>query len=165
MPTTPNESAFEQATIERLKRLGYRHQLGSAIDRHLHIVVLTDLLRTHLNRRYHQLPVEAIEQVVQQAGAPEGLTLERRNQSFQRLLRSGVTVHHQQDGHDQSAHLYLVDYEHPERNDFLIVSQLTVQGASGAGGSGNTRRPDLVIYVNGLPLVIFELKSPWDEFV
>ncbi|MFV9507405.1 MAG: hypothetical protein AB4911_22870 [Oscillochloridaceae bacterium umkhey_bin13] len=93
MPPTPNEALFENATIERLKRLGYRHQTGGELDRHLHIVVLTDLLRAHLQRRYAQLPMEVIEQAVQLASAPEGVDLARRNLAFQRMLRSGLTLH------------------------------------------------------------------------
>ena len=162
MPTTPNEALFETATIERLKHLGYRHQTGGELERHLHIVVLTDLLRTHLQRRYAQLPIEVIEQAVQRAGTPEGVDLERRNLNFQRMLRSGLTLHYEQDGTEQSAHVYLVDFDQADRNDFLVVSQLSIRGG---GSSSNTRRTDLVVYVNGLPLVVFELKSPWDEFV
>jgi type I restriction enzyme R subunit len=162
MSNQANETQFELTTIERLKRLGYRYQPGGSIDRPLHTVVIPDLLRAHLRRRYAALPPEVVEQAIQQASTPDGVTLDRRNRAFQRLLRQGVTLTYQQDEQEHAAHIYFVDYERPELNDFLVVNQLTVQ--SKADGTGNTRRPDIVIYVNGLPLVVFELKSPWDEY-
>lgn len=162
MPTHPTESLFEAATIERLVRLGYRHQHGNDLDRPLHTVVLPDLLRAHLRRRYPHLPAEAVEQAIQVASAPEGVTLDRRNMAFQRLLRQGHILRYDQGGEERFEHIDFIDFERPDLNDFLVVSQLPIQAA--AGGTGNSRRPDLVVYVNGLPLVVFELKRPWDEY-
>ncbi|HBY97739.1 MAG TPA: hypothetical protein DEP84_27990 [Chloroflexi bacterium] len=162
MPNRPTESHFETATIERLVRLGYRHQRGNDLDRPLHSVVLPDLLRDHLRRRYPHLPAEAVEQAIQVASAPEGVTLDRRNMAFQGLLRQGHILRYEQGGEERFEHVEFIDFEQPDRNDFLVVSQLPIQGA--AGGTGNSRRPDLIVYVNGLPLVVFELKSPWDEY-
>ena len=67
------------------------------------------------------------------------------------------------DGEERFEHIDFLDYERPELNDFLVVNQLAIQGGS-ASSPGNTRRPDVVVYVNGLPLVVFEQKSPWDEY-
>src|SRR5262249_46284807 len=158
------ESQFEAATIERLMRLGYRYQFGAEIDRPLHIVVLEDILRDHLRRRYTQLPADAIAQAIEIVRSPEGVTPDRRNLAFQRLLRRGATVRYEQDGEEQFAPVESIDFPRPELNDFLVVNQLPIQGAAGATGAGNTRRPDLIVYVNGLPLVVFELKSPWDAY-
>ncbi len=164
MTTTPTESTFELATIQRLQALGYRYLHASAIDRPLHAVVLEGLLRDYLRRRYAHLPAAAIEQAIQVISAPEGATLDRRNMAFQRLLREGYTLRYEAEGgEERHEHLYFLNFERPELNDFLVVNQLTVQGG-GPGNPGNTRRPDLVIYVNGLPLVVFELKNPWDAY-
>ncbi|MCB0183931.1 MAG: type I restriction endonuclease subunit R, partial [Caldilineaceae bacterium] len=164
MPTSPSESTFELATIQRLQALGYRYLHGSEIDRSLHTVVLEGSLRVYLRRRYAHLPAAAIEQAIQIISAPEGATLDRRNMAFQHLLREGVTLRYEADsGEERHEHLYFLDFERPGQNEFLVVNQLTVQGGA-PGQAGNTRRPDVVIYVNGLPLVVFELKNPWDEY-
>ncbi len=163
MPNLPNESQFEQTTIERLKRLGYRYQHGGDIERALHTVVLEDLLRDHLRRRYNHLPPTAIELAVQVARDPEGVDLDRRNLHFFRLFRQGYELRYTQDDEERFEHIYFVDFERPEQNDFLVVNQLSIQGAANSAAA-NTRRPDLILYINGLPLVVFELKSPWDEY-
>lgn len=160
MSITASESTFEQATIERLQQLGYRYCHGAELDRPLQSVVLVDELRRYLQQRYRHLPATAIEQAIEIVRTPEGMTLDRRNLAFQKLLREGLTVRYEEERQEQFAHLYLADFERPEHNDFLVVNQLTVEG----GEAGNRRRPDLVVYVNGLPLVVFELKSPWDEY-
>ena len=164
MPTTPTESTFELATIQRLQALGYRYLHGSDVDRSLYAVVLEAPLRDYLRRRYAHLPATAVEQAIQVVSAPEGATLDRRNMSFQHLLREGYTLRYEAaNGEERHEHLYFLDFERPELNDFLVVNQLTVQGGA-PGQAGNTRRPDVVVYVNGLPLIVFELKNPWDEY-
>jgi type I restriction enzyme R subunit len=161
----PTESTFEQATIQRLQALGYRHIHGRDLERALHQVALVDELRDYLQRRYRHLPADAIEQAVRVIASPEGLTLDRRNLHVQRLLREGHILRYEVDGEERFEHIYFLDFENhqPELNNFLVVDQLTVQGAAG-GGPGNTRRTDLIVYVNGLPLVLFELKNPWSEY-
>ena len=163
MPAIATESKFELATIHRLQALGYRCLYGGAIERSLHTVILEGLLRDYLHRRYHHLPGAAIDHAVQVIISPEGATLDRRNLAFQRMLRDGFTLRYEENGEEKHAHIHLADFEHPELNDFLAVTQLTVQGGTLAQ-PGNTRRLDLVVYLNGLPLVVFELKNPWDEY-
>lgn len=160
MSVKANESTFEQATIERLAALGYRYQHGAEIERTPQTVILAEVLRGYLQRRYGHLPARAVEQAVEQLRAPEGVNLERRNLAFQRLLREGFTLRYEVAGEERFEHIYPVDFTDVTRNDFLVVNQLSVEGVA----SGNRRRPDLVVYVNGLPLVLFELKSPWDEY-
>ena len=156
----PTESTFELATIQRLQNLGYRYLHGSALDREPHEVVLTDSLRNYLRRRYRHLPIDAIETAVQVASSPEGVNLDRRNMAFHKLLREGYLLRYEMDGEERFEHIYFLDFENrrPELNEFLVVNQVTIQGPA------NTRRPDLIIFINGLPLVVFELKSPWDEY-
>jgi type I restriction enzyme, R subunit len=158
MPPSATESTFEEATLQRLQALGYRYLHGGTIDRPLQSVVLEDSLRAYLHRRYRHLPAAAIEQAVQRVSAPEGLTLDRRNLDFARLLREGYTVRYESQGEDQFEHIHYADFEHPTLNEFLAVNQFTIDGH-------NTRRPDILIFLNGLPIVLFELKSPWDEYV
>ncbi|MGB8644612.1 MAG: type I restriction endonuclease subunit R [Anaerolineae bacterium] len=157
----PNESHFEATTIDRLELLGYEHQDGKELrenpDFSLDAVVQTDTLRRHLRARYPRLPDQAIETAIRQAINPDGVSLLHRNRAFHQLLTRGFDVKYKTPADEERyEHLYLVNWDEPARNDFSVVSQLPIHGA-------NDRRPDLIVYVNGLPLVVFELKNPYDE--
>ncbi|MDE3090395.1 MAG: HsdR family type I site-specific deoxyribonuclease, partial [Chloroflexota bacterium] len=170
MPTLPfpNESRFEAATIDRLKLLGYEYANGRELREHpdfpLEFVVQTDALRRHLRARYPHLPNDAIETAIRIAANPEGVSLLQRNKNFHELLTRGFDVKYklplpQGEGRgegERHEHVYLINWDAPSKNDFRVVSQLPIHGA-------NDRRPDLIVYINGLPLVVFELKNPWDE--
>lgn len=162
MPSRPNESHFEEATIERLKLLGYDHADGGELreraDFPLETVVLTDKLRSHLRARYSHLPGDALDAAVTIAANPEGVSFLQRNMSFHKKLTRGFEVPYKISGEKKIEHVYLINWDEPKKNDFLVVSQLPIHG-------NNDRRPDLIIYVNGIPLVVFELKSPYDEYV
>jgi type I restriction enzyme, R subunit len=161
MNSRPGESHFELTTIERLEGQGYRPEYGLPLREDesfpLQRVVREDLLRSHLRKAYPDLPENAIEEAVRQAVANEGVTLVQRNLSFHQKLTRGLEIRHKTvSGKDEYQHVYLVDWDTPEANDFRVVNQLPVKGQ-------NDRRPDIIIYVNGLPLVVFELKNPNDE--
>lgn len=162
MPQRPNESHFEEVTIERLKLLGYAHQDGGELrgraDFPLEAVVLTDKLRAHLRARYSHLPEDALDAAVAIAVNPEGVSSLQRNMSFHKKLTRGFEVPYKISGEKKIEHVYVINWDEPDKNDFLVVSQLPIHG-------NNDRRPDLIIYVNGFPLVVFELKSPYDEYV
>ena len=156
--TRANEDLFEQSVIQRLQGLGYRYMPGPDLDREPQQVALEAVMRDFLARRYRHLPADAIAQAVSIIAYPDGVNLDVRNRNFHRLLRQGYDLRYEIEGEERFEHIYFLDYEDPERNDFLVVNQLTVQGPQ------NTRRADVVVYVNGLPLVVFELKNPWDEY-
>lgn len=177
-----SESQFEWTTIERLKALGYAHVHGSELAAGARLddseVVLKDRLRAFLVRRYGRtitrpdgLPDAAIDLAVSAFARPVGVDTLRRNAAFHAALRGGVEIPVEEPGAagkpptKRIAHIYAVDWEHPENNEFLVVNQLPVRGLiGGAGGpDGNDRRPDIVVYINGLPLVLFELKNPYDD--
>ena len=87
---------------------------------------------------------------------PDGVDTIRRNMAFHKMLRTGVEVRVERpDGSHKVEHVYAVDWDHPDDNIFLAVNQLPISGGR------NDRRPDILIYVNGLPLVLFELKNPY----
>lgn len=170
-----SESQFEWTTVERLKLLGYAHVHGSELAAGARAddteVVLKDRLRASLVGRYGRtatrpdgLPDAAIDLAVVKFARPEGVDGIRRNAALHAMLRSGLEIPVEEpatNGKDQTRHIvhvYAIDWEHPENNDFLVVNQLPVHGPG-----GNDRRPDIVIYVNGLPLVLFELKNPYDD--
>ncbi len=149
------ETDFELATIQRLEALGYQHLLGPEITRPHEEVVLLGLLRASLARRYPDLPEAARDQAVTRIVRPQGVDTLRRNLAFHETLTRGFELKVElPDGRVEMRHLYAIDWERPLANDFHVVNQLPVHGQ-------NDRRPDIVVYVNGLPLVVFELKNPY----
>ena len=151
------ETEFELTTIERLETLEYLYQHGFELERPADEVILTGELRRFLSDQYADLPSEALEAAVAQIRRPEGVDTIRRNLSFHQMLVRGFELAVElPDGNHEHRHIYPIDWENSDRNRFLVVNQLSVRGQ-------NDRRPDIVIYVNGLPLVLFELKNPYSE--
>ncbi len=121
-------------------------------------VVLERRLRDALARLNPALSADSLDDAFRRLTRPEGSTLEARNRAFHRMLIDGVTVEHRiSDGRIRGAQVSVIDYERPEANDWLAVNQFTVVEDK------NTRRPDVVLFVNGLPLGVIELKNPADE--
>jgi type I restriction enzyme R subunit len=121
-------------------------------------VVLSQRLRDALALLNPELPAEALEDAFRKITNPEGATLEARNRTFHRMLTDGVTVEYRTaEGAIRGAQVRVMDFEHPESNDWLAVNQFTVSE------NQHTRRPDIVLFVNGLPLGLIELKNPADE--
>ena len=104
------------------------------------------------------LPASALDDALRKLTRPEGSTLEARNRAFHRMLVNGVEVEYPEVvGRMRGDLVRVVDFDEPANNDWLAVNQLTVTE------NRNTRRPDVVLFVNGLPLGVIELKSPADE--
>lgn len=158
-----NEADHERATIDRLKRLGYTHVHGTEITKAPEAVVLDDQLLANLQARYPKLPLSALEAAVKAIAHPDGVDTLRRNRFFhvEYLLR-GFEWNYEEKTPEgsitQTVHIHPIDWSEAIRNDFLVVNQLTIQNK-------NDRRPDIIVYVNGLPLVLFELKNPYDDGV
>lgn len=149
------ETTFELTTIERLEQQGYTYQLGLEMERPHDEVVLRDVLRANIADRYTDLPETALDEAVARVCRPDGVDTIRRNKSFHELLTRGfeLKVEHP-DGRTEHRHIYPVQWDMPAENEFQVVNQLPIQGK-------NDRRPDIIIYINGLPLVVFELKNPY----
>lgn len=158
MTIVATETDFEVATLERLRRLGYDYAYGEDMERpSREVVVLKDRLKSFLRKRYPDVPDALIDEAVRWFSRPEGVDPLRRNLAFHESAVHGVILSHKgKSGKEVPHHLYPIDWERPENNDFLAVNQFTVEGR-------HTRRPDLVIFVNGLPLVVFELKNPYSD--
>jgi type I restriction enzyme R subunit len=151
------ESEFELTTIKRLERLGYTYIHGDELERDRTEVVLMDRLRPQLARRYPDIPDSALDEAVRTFARPEGVDTLRRNMAFHDLITRGHELRVEfEDGHVEHRHIYAIDWDNPRENDFLVANQLWVSGQ-------NDRRPDVVLYVNGFPVVLFELKNPYDE--
>ena len=158
MPNQGTESQFEATTIDRLLALpGYRYRYGGEIERDRRDVVMVDWVRAFLGRKYPQLPASTLEEAILRATRPEGITPAQRNKSFHAMFTRGFEQpYEKQDGSKAVEHIYLVDWDQPEKNDFCVVNQLPIRGQ-------NDRRPDIILYLNGFPVVLFELKNPYEE--
>ncbi len=160
------ESVVEEAAIDWLKDLGYSHAFGPDIaydgtfpERGSYAdVVLVERLHAALASLNPSIPTEALEDAFRKVTHPESPSLVINNRQFHRMLTNGVDVEYRnQEGRIVGDKVWLVDYNNPGRNDWLVVNQFTV-----IEGQHN-RRPDLVVFVNGLPLAVIELKNPADE--
>lgn len=131
-------------------------------------VLLTGRLSAALARINPHLPAETVAGVVRALGRPPLPTLVENNRWFHTRLTDGVEVEYRpRDGGDtRGGRARLIDFEEPGNNDWLVVQQLSVVGAgggSGGGSGGKMVRPDLAVFVNGMPLALIELKDPADE--
>ena len=121
-------------------------------------VLLEQRLCDSLARLNSDLPDDVLDDAFRQLNRPEGPTLENRNRAFHRMLVDGVTVEYRTDeGAVRGSQACVVDFDDPTNNDWLAVNQLTVVE------NKHERRPDIVLFVNGLPLGVIELKNPTDE--
>ena len=164
--TTLTESDVEDAALDWLASLSWTVQHGPDIAPGTPIaeranygeVVLHDRLRSALTRLNPDLPDDALEDALRRLTRPTGATLEARNRDFHRMLVAGVTVEHTgTDGRVHGAQVRVLDFDEPDGNDWLAVNQFTVVE------NNHERRPDIVLFVNGLPLGVIELKNPADE--
>jgi len=161
-----NESVIESAALAWLEAIGWTTKHGNEIapgqlwaERDDYgQVVLEKRLRDALNRLNPTLPQEALEDAYRRLTRIEGATLEARNRGFHLLLVDGVTVEYRSTAGDiRGAQARIVDFEDPENNDWLAVNQFSVSE------NKHVRRPDIILFINGLPLVILELKNAADE--
>lgn len=159
------EDQLEQETLAWLSDTGYSHVYGPdiAIDGeapergNYTQVVLAERLRTAIGRLNPSIPLVAREDALQQVlnlGTPVLLSA---NRLFHRLLINGVPVEYQRDGETRGDFVRLVDFADVAANEWLAINQFSIKGPK------HTRRPDIILFVNGLPLVLLELKNPADQ--
>ncbi len=160
------ESTVEAAALEWLEGLGWEvghgpgiAPYGSGAERSdYRETVLEQRLRNALDLLNPNLPPGGLDAAFRKLIRPAGSTLEARNRAFHRLLVDGVTIEYRTAGGAvRGAQISVLDYENPENNDWLAVNQFTVVEGE------HERRPDIVLFVNGLPLGLIELKNPADE--
>lgn len=157
--STYSEHTVQNAAIEWLQDLGYAYLPGHALQRRPKEVILREQLNKHLQKTYPQVPDTAIHEALDSFTEQEGLDTDHRNQQFHRKLTQGVSVTWKDaQGDEKAEHLYPIDYAHPQRNHFLCSDEVTIIGK-------NKRRMDLLVFVNGIPLILFEFKNPFDSTV
>lgn len=162
---TINENTIEQSAIATMQSLGWDYTYGKTIllgcqnewRERTGEVILKPLLAQAIAKLNPNLPAAEVENVVAMVCRAESGDLAERNRGAYEWLRNGVPYRYQAQGEQKFEVVRLVDFGVPAHNDFRIVNQLDIQGKKGK------RIPDLIGYVNGLPLVVFELKNPFKE--
>lgn len=160
-----NENIIEEFVIELLGNLGYEYIYAPSIapdgktperDTYEQVLLLSRL--QHAVRRInHHIPLDAQAEAIkelQRIASPELLA---NNEAFHRLLTEGVPVSKTIDGIDRGDRVWLIDFNNPRNNDFVVANQFTVVE------NNSNKRPDVILFINGIPLVVMELKNAADE--
>lgn len=160
-----NEEQVELLAIEWFKEIGFEYLLGYDIAPQSDApargsyqeVLLEQRLHTALSKLNPTLPAYAIDEAISELKKPQNASLLQNNRAFHQMLLQGISVEVKTDGESRGDKLKLIDFENPLHNDFLIVNQFTIKGTKG------NRRPDIIVFINGLPLAVLELKNPADK--
>ena len=147
------EDSYEQALIALFKEMGYQYECGYDVERDYREPYDAEELRKGLRRMNPMLREDVLEDAYRLITNVNEGTLEQRNEQLMDYLQSGVEVKYSENGSPKTALVKLIDFSEPKRNDFKIVNQWTVI-------ERDKIRCDMVVFVNGLPLVVIELKSP-----
>ena len=164
MPTL-TEFKIEEFAIGLLQSEGYRYLYGpdiapdgpNAQRASFEDVVLINSLRESVYKINHTLPKDVCDEAINQVLRIASPDLLANNETFHRMMTEGVSVSVHKDGAERGELVWLVDFENPYNNDFVAINQFTVIE------NNHNKRPDIVLFVNGLPLVVIELKNAADE--
>lgn len=161
---TLTESEVEHIGLSYLEEQNYSHIYGPEIspdgifmERQYNEVVLVNRLRDAIYRLNPQISDEGKADALKKVLRPDSPNLLVNNETFHKYLTDGVDIEFRKDGIIRGDKVTLVDFNNPDNNEFLAVNQFTVIE------NNNNKRPDIVIFINGLPLVVIELKNPTDE--
>ena len=158
--STLYETDVEKHAIDLLKRQGYSHlSPEQQEDERTQVsdVVLSNRLEASIGKLNPTIPAAVREQALRQVTALSGQDLTESNEAFYQMLIEGVAEEYQKNGETVGARIRLIDFEEPSNNDLVVCDQFTVQE------NNVTKRPDLVVFINGLPVAVIELKNPADE--
>ena len=152
-----DEKSYENAIIELFQAMGYTHVYGPDVDgRDFYSPLYGEILESSLYEINPELPKEAINEAVFKLKNFENAELVQKNAVFMDYLQNGITVRYSENGEHKDAIVYLLDYDNPEKNSFIVANQWTFI-------ENSKKRPDIILFINGLPLVLMELKSPSRE--
>lgn len=160
-----NEDQLEKLAINWFQDCGWAYVNGVDISPDgdnperddYRAVVLKDRLAEAVARLNPDLPQSAVDDLVHVVANPDHPSLEQNNRALHRLYTNGVKVEYSTDDGKETIYAQIIDFQNPDNNDLLVVNQFSVAGTKQA------RRPDVVVFVNGLPLAVVELKNPADE--
>lgn len=164
MAAVISEDHIEQIVIQEFLELGYSYlngadisPEGSAQEREFDEVVLKHRLQSAINKLNPNVPYEAKEEAFKKVLRTESPNLTQNNYQFHKYITEGVEVEYRKGDRIAGDKVWLIDYENPENNEYLVVNQFTIIE------NNINKRPDVILFVNGLPLVVIELKNAVDE--
>lgn len=151
------EADYENSVIELFRNdLGYEYAYGPDVERDFESPLYEDVLLNSLHRLNRDLPDDAIQDALFKLKNFENGELVQKNAVFMDYLQNGIPVRYFVDGEERSSIVYLVDYKNPDNNSFIVANQWTFI-------ENSNKRPDVILFLNGLPVVLVELKSPSRE--
>ena len=157
MPGLYTEADYENSVIELFRNdLGYEYAYGPDIERDFYSPLYEEVLLDSLYRLNRGLPDDAIQDALFKLKNFENGELVQKNAVFMDYLQNGIPVRYFVDGEERSSIVYLVDYKNPDNNSFIVANQWTFI-------ENSNKRPDVILFLNGLPVVLVELKSPSRE--
>ena len=156
MPGLYTEESYENSVIELFEDLGYTHVYGPDINRNFKSPLYDDVLEDSIRKINPSLNEGAIEDALYKLRNFENGELAQRNAVFMDYLQNGIQVSYFQDGEQRGDVVYLVDYKNRDKNSFIVANQWTFI-------ENSNKRPDIIVFLNGLPVVVIELKSPSRE--
>ncbi|MFH1432769.1 MAG: type I restriction endonuclease subunit R [archaeon] len=159
------ESEIERFAIELLEKSGYQYIYAPDIAPDsktpqragFEDVLLLEHLKKAVKRINPGIPADAREDAIKQIQRLNSPELIANNESFHKMLTEGIKVSYQKEGSDRGDLVWLLDFNNPENNEFIVANQFTIIE------NNVNKRPDIILFVNGLPLVVIELKNPADE--
>lgn len=153
-----NESSYENSVIELMEGLGYTYVYGPDVQRDSHTLLMEDQLRSTMEMINPKLPSAAINEAIYKLKNYEAGSLVSKNETFMDYLQNGVQVSYTEKGETKGALVNIVDYSNPSMNSFIVANQWSYE-------EYETKRPDVVIFLNGMPVVVMEFKSPKADLV
>ena len=147
-----NENTLEQVIISELQEKGYEYLYGPDIDRDYHEVILKDFFDAAMLKINQGITMEIIEETYKTIKNLGLLKLEDMNAVFHKYLIEGVPIPYRVNGEPATFTVHLIDFENPEANDFKVINQYTII-------EYKNKRPDVLVFINGIPMVLFELKN------
>ena len=150
------EADYENSIIELFQNMGYRYVYAPDLERDFRSPLYEEELVSALHRLNPKLPEDAITDALFKLKNFENAELVQKNELFMDYLQHGIEVRYFVKGEERSGLVYIVDYKNPENNSFVVANQWTFI-------ENSNKRPDVLLFLNGLPVVLIELKSPSRE--
>ena len=156
MPGFYTEADYESSIIELFQNMGYRYIYAPDLERDFRSPLYEEELLSALHRLNPKMPEDAITDALFKLKNFENAELVQKNELFMDYLQHGIEVRYFVDGEERFGLVYIVDYKNPDNNSFVVANQWTFI-------ENSNKRPDVILFLNGMPVVLVELKSPSRE--
>nr|MCR4579059.1 type I restriction endonuclease subunit R [Treponema sp.] len=151
------EESYENALIELFRdNMGWQHVYGPEVDRDWHSPLYDSVLEDSIRRLNPKAAPAAIDEALLKLRNFENAELKKKNALFMEYLQNGIEISYSQNGETKSDIIYIADFNNPSNNSFIVANQWTFI-------ENSNKRPDILLFLNGLPVCLFELKSPSRE--